>query len=343
MSSLINIAKDDTKPVYVDVSEITSFAYDPSRTEMSIYNTKGQLMYINYESFNIDPADLLEKLTQAGNKMLYFPTRYEDKEHQQYVSPAAVTFATLTEIGKDNEQGAIVGIRGYGRIETYKAKPEEVEALLKAAAESGIELQKYTPDVVHSRWYNASALYIDPKAVTQIKDTGYGQIDVSFRDSGSLDIQAGRDSSKRNQAVADIANRLWNANRDAYPTLNDVFKAAENEVKAAEDKLREDFITKITSNNATLVKVPGTQYALYLTPEKYAYIGFHDFERDGKTSYSMTLSRQKTPANQYLESINLYFNSAAARKTAFETIRKAVEKPAKGQAKRQKASAKPRP
>ena len=174
MPKLVNITNNEDMPLYIDAMSVTSVYFDTKETALYITNSKGTLLNVNYTSLDVAPDLLLEKLAKAGNKLVYFPARNEDKEYKQYISPSAVTFVTVTEPGNDGHIGAIVGVKGAGNwVESYKTKPEELRELLDAMKGVGKSMLEIMPDEGHARWHNSAALYIDPASITSVRDTGY--------------------------------------------------------------------------------------------------------------------------------------------------------------------------
>lgn len=323
MKNPVNIASDE-KPLVVDAAAITGFQVYPDKKELSLYNEKGQLLWINYESFQVDPDKIAGKLAAAGSPLVYFPLRYEDKEYVHYIAPSAVTFATVTEPDKDGKIGAIVGVKGLGREESYGTKPEELQALLDAVGASGKKLLKFEPEEAHARWYNPAALYIDPATVTEIRDDGH-QVNVYFDGSGSLDVQTRSHSDKQSERENELLNEYWNSREkyDDIKELKDAWRKAQSAVKAEETAARQSFANAVAAANGNLVKVPNESRALYIRPGNFDYISFYDDDRKDTSpefKYLMTLQRQKTADNPYPEGLRAYFKTAAERAEAYAEL-----------------------
>ncbi len=324
MKTLLNIASEDKKHLYIDPATVTGMYVNPEKKELSLSNEKGRMLWINYEGYGVDPDVLLEKLATAGNKLVAFPVRYDGgKESLHYIAPSAVTYATVTEVTKEGNVGAIIGIKGEGRLESYGTKPEELQTLLDAVKATGKTLLEYKPDEAHSRWYNAAALYIDPAAVTSIREDGY-QINVYFEASGSLDVQTSRDSAKKSDRESELLDQLWEDGKGTkFKTPNEAWAVARKMLEAEESQQRRDFANGIAAANGTLTEIsPGTR-AIHIRPEDFAYITFHDDDKKDVTpgyQYMLILQPQKTPDNPYAEGVRAYFNTAADRTAAFEAL-----------------------
>ena len=320
MKNLINISTSDDKARFIDALSVTSIHVYPDKDEMTIFNANGRVQYINTKSVEVDTDALLQKLADAGNKLLPLPLRHEDKEYPHFVSPAAVTFATVTEVGKDGKQGVIVGVRGVGWKESYGTKPEELAALLDAVRGTGKALLEFKPEQAHARWYNAAALYIDPAAVREIRDDGI-QVNVLFEGSGSLDVQT-NDHTYSGNRENDLLNKLWkDGGQKPDADISALAREARHLIKEEEESKRADFASVIATANGTLTQLTGTTRAIYIHPEEFTAITFHtQQDRDNPVRYSMSLERQKTQDNPYPESVRAYFNSAAEREASFKAL-----------------------
>ncbi len=189
MKKLVNIGNDD-QPMFIDPMEVTCVSWRQNPKELGIFNEKGRMLYINYESYGVDPQKMVERIAEGGNKLAYFPERDGEKlENPHYVAPSAVCFVTLAEKGHDM---AIAGVAGFGYISNYKMTAEELESLV----EGGKPFLKFTNDIAEARWCNSQGLYIDPKAITSIRDDGY-HVNVHFSALESLDVKVNGDKPER--------------------------------------------------------------------------------------------------------------------------------------------------
>jgi len=323
--SYINIAKDDQKPLFVDASDITGVHFhtgEKGKQELTLYNGTGQMMWIGTEGWNVDAKDAVEKLRAAGVPLLALPVRWPDrddkfKEYEHYINPEAVTFMTVSEPGKDGLYGTIVGVRGIGREESYGTTQEELDALVNTVS-AVKNLQHYAPDIAHSRWSRASALYIDPASVTQVRDDGY-QVNVYFTASGSLDVQVTRSD------VNKVANEIYQGGKDTRD-LNEIFAEAHDRVKKADIAARADFANKVASVNTSMIRLETEDRTCYINRALISYISFHDDERSGNKS--MHLHSQKTQSNPYPDDIGFYFKTDEDRRAAFESLQKQLDTPA---------------
>ncbi len=321
MKNLVNISASEEKPRFVDLSTVTAIHVLPEKDELTIFNEKGVLLYLNAKSSNIDTGALLQKLADAGNPLVSLPMRHEDKEYPHFISPRAVTFATVTEVTKDGTQGAIIGVKGAGWEENYHVKPAELSSLLDAVHATGKTLLEFKPQEAHARWYNPLALYIDPAEVREIRDDG-SQVNVYFNASGSLDVQTNDHTFKRDR-VSEILNNLLEDKDASVSDLQALSREAQRRAKEEETADRVNFATKLAAASGALTQVQTNGRAVYVKPEDFTSVSFFNDDRPDASAafkFSMSLERQKTSDNPYPEPVRVYFNSAAEREESFKAL-----------------------
>ncbi len=317
---LVNIAPDEAQPYFVDSDDITGLHHHISmengkeKNELSIYNSKGQLAWLNADSFNLDATTAVAKLREAGVPMVKFPVRWPAdndsyKEYVHYINPEAVTFATVSKPGKDGKIGTIVGVRGVGWEESYGTEPADLEELMNTVS-AVKNLKTFTPDIAEARWSGAQMLYIDTASVVKVRDDGY-QVNVDFEGSGSLDVQIpAADVNK-------IANEIYKGGEDTR-NLNEIFAEAHVLAKEASRKARLDFAKIAASGNPDLIDLSSAERAIFITKEDIGSVSFHDDEKSGKKL--LRLKPQKLHQNHYPDSINISFNTAAEREEMLQRL-----------------------
>lgn len=349
MKNLFNIASTNNKPLFIDPRSVTAIHIYAENKELSVFNEKGQFLWINYEQWGVDPAKFMEVLAAANNPLVPFPIRWpgrgkpNGKEYAHYIAPSAVTFATVTQVTNDGTLGAIIGVKGVGAEESYGTKPEELQALLDGVKAAGKNLIKYEPGVAHSRWYNAAALYIDPAAVREICDDGI-QVNVYFDASGSLDVETcrydGRVPSRENDLLNELLHKhstqAKGASGSPFKDINDVRREVQRIFRKEQDDARAGFADNLAKANGSLTKIINTSRAIYVHPDDFAYISFYDDDRKDAQSgykYMMILERQKTQSDPYHERVRAYFNSSAERMESFAVLTGGAAQPTQNQIK----------
>lgn len=347
MAQLLNLARSDDRPLFVDPLSITAVhVCGDAQEQLTIFNDNGLLLWIDFREWGVDPALLVDKLEAAGNPLVPFPLRTSGGSsldagiNLHYIAPRAVAFATVTPVSDNGTLGAIIGVKGVGRDESYNIRPEEFQALLGGMKAAGKTLVRYEPDIAYSRWPNAAALYIDPAAVQEIRDDG-SQVNVRFDGIGSIDIQTrgrSRDEAERvNSQVFSLLDRhgmqTAGATQSPYKDLHDIWAEAQRIVKADKDDARIRFAEGIAQAHGGLTRIINVREAVFVRPDDFTYVTFRDEDCEGGTPeyrYIMMLNRQRTQDDPYPEAVRLCFNSAAKRAESFAALTGGGVKPAPG-------------
>lgn len=318
MKNLINIATEE-QSFFIDPVSVTALFTNSKEGALTVYNEKGVLLWINYKSYKVDPDKLLEKLAKAGNPLISLPARESGKEYPYYIAPSAVMYATVTTVTAEGDMGAIIGIKGAGRHESYGTKPEEFQALLGGMKAAGKTMLEYMPDVAYARWYDAAMLYIDPAAITSIRDDGL-QLNIYFGDSDLLDVQV-KLSQEKKQQIHDTLIGPFTKESSLNSTV-DLLKVVPRALHEEESQARRNVAAAIAAANRALIPVTNTLHrGVYVRPEDVNYVTFYDDKKDTRPEgkYEMRLHRQKA-GSTYHDTLNVYFNSAAARTESFEAL-----------------------
>ncbi len=326
MSKLLNIAKTDENPLYIDPSEVTALHVDRAKEELHLFNGSGELLWIKYKDWGVDVDEALQKLEQNGTPMVCFPVRVKEdgREFLNYISPKAVAYITVSEPAKDGTVGVIAGVKGVGREETWTGGMTEAEfETIRDAVKSAKNLLEYAPEDAYSRWSSAAALYIDPQSVTRIEDQG-SQLIVGFEGAGGLDVQIKEVSIKPFLSPDYVAGDDSPENRRLFNLAFQNLMAYQNQesVKAEQKQARFDFSADITAANKRLINVSSNESANYICKEDVGYVSLRDDAQNG--TFSININTQKNAGNPYGASLSLRFKSAAERKKAFETLDKAL-------------------
>lgn len=320
--TFVNIAKDDVKPLFINSSDVTALQIAESGKEIIIYNGQGRMLHAKLQDWNLDVADVVQKLEKNGVCLLPFTMRHQGKEHQHYIVPSAVTFATVSLPGKkDGMVGAIVGVRGAGQIETWEGgtTQSEIDNLIDAVRQTKT-LFEYKPEDAHSRWYESAALYIDPASVVRMKGSfNYDQIDVSFDNSGSLDVQVAYHNqfdpktSFEQKAIDIYNNKKYTGPHQDFEAIKDIVDQLKKEAFQA----RVDFVNKIAAANSDLLNISTKAQAAFLRKEDISTVSFYE-ARDGGAPSLFVRSKEKQGG--FGESFSLQFNTEAERKTTLAVL-----------------------
>lgn len=311
--SLINIAKDAKKPLFINAAHVTALQVQilPKEGQIMIFSLQGLAMHLRESDGNVDIAEVVRKLVDAGAE-LELLSHSEENGVQQFVAPWAVSFMTVSQQdAATGVQGVIVGVGGAGQVTSNNVQPEKLVGLLQAVKKSGRTLLEFDPDDVYSRWYHPEKLYIDPMSVTRMREDGGAQIHVSFDTGGYLDVQ---DGTKRRIKKE---HPKWGFSRS--------FSEAEKRREASGGNiLLRDFVQKIMQLNTSFVSVKGAK-TICFKPEDISSISFED-RKGPPNCYEMYIEFIKTAADPYSSPARASFNTAEDRLQAFTDLQEQVAK-----------------
>ncbi len=272
MNKLLNIGSAE-RSVFIDPMTVTGVCWYDGQKEMIVFNEKGRVVTISLDGNGVDPEKVVARISEAGNKLAYFPSRDGDGiENPHYVAPSAVGFVTLAEKGSPR---AIIGVSGIGYISNYDMTAEELASIVDSKP-----FLAFTDGLTEARWSRGQGLYIDPKAITSIRDNGY-HVDVHFTGMESLDV------------------RLVNGD------------TAERHIFAMTLAAAHGGLTHVPgARNATHVDT--THFAFISFTEN------KDDEREDM--YSLILHKQPHERNPYADRLRVIFNTAFARDEGFKAL-----------------------
>ena len=292
MRTPINLTTSEENPRFIDAESVTAVFADPVRSQILVFTKDGLYEELDTKHLSAEREQLLKKLSDAGNALFAMPLRRDGIEYPQFVSPAAVTYATVAEPTPSGATPVIVGTKGVPWQSNYDTKPEEIAGLLDAVRRTGKTLLQFAPDQAQANWVKQAALYVDPEAVREIRDDGM-QLIVSFAHTGELHVTTaipGYDGLREFERKQEAANRVALA-------------------------------ATLAGANGTLTQVTGVARAIYIHPEEYTDPQFHTVQKNAEPArYAMSLRRQKTAENPYADILRLYFNTEAERAQSFKKM-----------------------
>jgi hypothetical protein len=333
--TFINIAKDDIRPLFIDPSDITALAITESGTKLSIYNGQGEVLYVNLHDWNLDATDVVQKLENSGISLFPITMGHEDTEFQHYIVPSAVTFATVSLPVKNGRVGAIIGVRGVGRVETWEGgtTQDAIDNLMDAVRQMKT-IFAYKPEEACAGWMQPAVLYIDPASVTQMYGAPSNErIDILFSDTVRLNVHVVPEGQFEQQAV-DIANaaagsRQHRAGATAKELFEDFQKEAVrtrvslneivNQLKDAATRARVDFVNIIAVANGHLLNVSNQTLIVLLREEDIARVSFSTARDSGEPGLVIGL-KERSGSGGGGKSFNLAFNTAAERATVLASL-----------------------
>lgn len=308
MPAFVNISMDPQKPAYIDAASITGLEFFSKDDAIAIYNVNGRMGLYGSQSFGgLDINHIAQQLTDLGFPMISMPDRHEGREKSVYVSPSAVAYMTVSQPGDNGLRGVITGVKGMGCAESAGIREEELKTLLDAVKAAGKTMLEYTPEQATARWVSPEKLYINPAAITAIRNQADSQVDVYFEKAGNLDVQIRRDKNK-------VATKLDQQHPGHYMDWQILF----NDAAKLIDKERQDFARSLAVANSTLTFLPGATTVLYLKPEEIGLITPHT-TKEGKISLYIQMKKERD--DNYLPPYyHLFYSSEAERAKSMQVL-----------------------
>jgi hypothetical protein len=336
MSGLINIAKDDTKPLFINPGEVTYAVVSGEGDDafLAINNAQGNLLHYNakeLEYYNIDNKEAVRKLIAAGAPLVNFQARWphsNDDSYEvsdNYINPAAVNFVTVSGSNTDkNEKTVTLDVKGLNSfIESLSNTPEESNALV-AAIQAAKPLRGYKAEEAYTAgtWGKPEVFYVDPKAVTAIVDNGF-QTRVYFGNPGWF-----LDARPKIQDDDKLAEKFANEIAHSTPEfgggrdLQDIFNEARARADAVNKAARAKLADGLAAANGNLVSIPSTNGAMHISKEN---IGIVKVE-DGRIIISQQNEDKHDP-------LMVYYTKDEDRQKVLKALSDAVKTPARRPAK----------
>lgn len=275
----------------IDVAEITHIkAYE---REAMIMGKEGRIATAHYHVFDNlpDGQALADFAAAAGRPLLAIKMRDPNNNYTvyntDYLAPDAISFITVSNVGDDGLQGAIINMRGGWRVETF-VTPEELKPIVDAFKAARPDTLTFHPDEVYARWYKPEALYLDPSAITRMSSDNH-QLFVQFYHTGrDLDIHLGTDGKANGH--------------DRGPELN-------------------AFAEKLFKATSGLTKLDGPRDFCAVRKDSIEIVDMDDI---APGSYSHTfflrLIDKANQLNPTPTAFSLYFKTAAARAGAIKQL-----------------------
>jgi hypothetical protein len=315
--TLVNIAKDDFKPLFIDVSDITAMQVISSGAEIIIYNSQGPVLSGKSQDWNLDVATVVQKLENSGAHFVPLTLRRSGVDFLHYIAADAVTFAQISAPVNSGMVGAIIGVRGAGWLEGG-AMPDDIDAFLNAVRQTRT-LFEYKPEEAYSR-YHDGALYIAPDSVVRMQGSlDHNQIDVFFDNCGRLDAQVAYHNqfdpvNSFEQKAIDIFNsKKYTGPHQDIAAIKDIIGQLKQ--KASQDRV--DFVNKIAAANGNLVNISTATCAAFLRKEDIGMVSFYEDTNSGAPGLTV---RSKEKQGGFGVALSLDFNTVAERNATLAVL-----------------------
>ncbi len=296
MTAFINIAQNDSNPLYVDPASITAIYQDMQYDRLQLFNEDG-VFWNGKAGGKLDPDYIVQTMQNHGHALASFPVRWRhDKDSTFYVAPHAVTYATIGKADEEGTLGAIFGVKGVVRKETERVTLVELEPVLDAVRRVK-PLLHYAPEKASAYWHTPVALYVDPQAVTRIQEYGT-ELKVNFNKSADLRIETPREMSFK------VIDRL---SFEARATM-----------QALEKQVMQTFARELATANGKLLSVEFAESAFHTRYEDIEYMEFVDHKDDD--AFKLWLQMKKATGAQNTEDVVLRYKTREDRLKSFEAL-----------------------
>lgn len=262
--------------MFLDISDVKGFALHRSGNEETLVIYASETIQLNNKSWGVDLDVLRDELSKHGKNLIRFDARVGQEPLQFYFPAEAVVYATIAEYKQKNDLGVILGVRGVGRLESYATTREEWKALHEEIRKTGKAFDHYGPETASTRWHEPTALYIDPKTITRIRDDGY-QVNVTFGDVDTLDIQTPR--IPYGFTGLELVKQGMKP-EEAYQEMLSL--------KLDEKNRRHSFAQGLADAHGGLTQMPSEKFKIFIQPEDVRKIYTYD-----KEGFSLSLEFAK--------------------------------------------------
>lgn len=313
MPHFANIAADGKPACIVDLDDVL-LVNDLEENVTLVSRTQGQFAGLKKED---GAAERIAALMEAaGIPMIRFPVRWPDNEtgentfrFNQFARADAFSYATTSvfETQKDGTEqcGMLMGVDGYGRLEsTGVTREEEAEILAKAqAANTG--LRRIDPEEAHARFYAPGYTLYDPAKINRIYADSC-QVNVIFSGQDRLDFST---------PETDM-NRILTIMRTEKPGITDEeimqgFYQARERINTG---LRATFARAVAAQAPQLLEIEGSKQAYYTRPDTVGVIYV------GDKNDVMTIFYRKTAAQSYAEHEHVRFETPEQMQAAMAKL-----------------------
>lgn len=327
MPTLMNISGDDANQVILDAEKISVVtSYDSGKIYV-MYDSAPVVAFDPAEknTWKIDLPLLLKTMEEKGLPLVSFPIRHDGRKVDAWISPRHVSYITTSAPDEnDGMMGAIVGLKNYGRHETYGVTKAELNTLIDAVEKSGKTLMSFTPNEAHARWMRADRLLIDAQEITVIYGDGSRtQLNTGFGNAGSLDIQTPDRAENSLTLTPEQSEALKTGQKTEEAILWECERRREEETR----KERLTLAQKLADAHGSLTALSEGNIPVFLNPATIWRASTYD-ETDPKRqngkgyNYRLSLEIFSGEKEKYPTHISVYFKTTAARQTAIETLKK---------------------
>ncbi len=310
MARFINIAKDDTKPVLVNIEDIAcveegfpGMALGQTQHSIRITGMDGrEKAHLSCDGYNIDVDVAVAKMAAAGLDLVHVPVGWPDNGAvkavgRNFVNPASfqyiITSKPTADKGATEETSAVLlSLRG-NFIQTYGITEPMIDGFMAKVVQALPQVKHVDTAKMTARFYQMGRIAYNPAAITSV-DQGSDRVDVRFA-GATIDFNAPHKdwcneylNRKHNKATpekrAAFMRAVWN--NPAVDTQKHIY-GFENKIR---DRIGREFARAVAADVPQLIKVGGDFGAHYNRLDDVATMSLYD-TKEGNTVLSVLFSR----------------------------------------------------
>lgn len=342
MTNLISFGEEGKPEILIDADSIQMIEFCDDTMGPTFGDSKGITLwskesgvFARLDAKDASAADeIIGKICgRKAESWVKFPVRWPDSDTNEntlrsvcYIDPTTFTYAITSVPSECNNEkigptrAILLGVDGYGRLESTAVTAEEERAMLDAIKTANQHLIEVPPSEASARFYNPGYTLYDPAKVNRIYGDGI-QVNVIFNQRDRVDFTLRHVLKAQTGPKADINEHMQRMLADgkdeeaAMRAIEELLRDQKKQKEAREQTVRNDFARAVAAKCPHLNEIENASYPVFMRFNNIASIYAHD---DGK---AITVHYRKTKGEQYDETQNVYFTEADALKKALEKLK----------------------
>lgn len=315
MTHLINIAADGQPARLVDRDDIVMIM---AAADGIGFFSRTQGLFLRLPADGDTAERTAALLEAAGIPQIRFPVRWPDSQAGEdklsstcFVRADAVCYITTSVFvppqGSETAEkcAMLLGVDGYGRLESSAVTRAEDAAIRAAARAASPGMVEILPATARARFYQPGSTLYNPALIDRLYGDGAHQVQVVFSVSDRLDFSL---PDVDDQEISDAVFRDY-----ASATPVEQVKAFQAARRDAENTLARTFAAAVAAGAPQLREIEGPIYPFYIRPDTIAAVFAHD-------GPSLNILSRKAAGEPYNENSVLHFETPAARDDAIARL-----------------------
>jgi|GEM_PF-2098228 len=334
MGKFINIGAGKRTPMLMDIENISVIVEQIEKQDkedavsIGFHDLEqGRFLVVDTQNWELETDKVVSKIKRAGTDLFELPFYWGDgqKIGRYFINPALVQSIIVSgPREKEGEPepyvGLLVDVKGYGRVETYKAPVSEVHAFVKAVRVENPHMMCFYSEQVSTRWGSEGYTMIDPTEIRSVFPNGW-DMDIKFNDGMRLDFSLDN-NGKVSAACDDYLNRLAKriqgngTSADLKAAVGGDLENLRPRLNKFEEKyrrtLREDFAAAVTAHVPDIVKIQNASDVYYTKLDRVSWLHNSDDR--------IAIHFRKVASEQFGDDMVVHFESQQAALSEMERI-----------------------